>query len=184
MNDSVDSGNAAAGDSAEGDAEEAGRETEERPAARDEAARRERPLSDEERAALLREQLRRLRVVDIAHDEMISLVTLGYQKLGLTDETRELRDLGDARLAIELLRAMVDVVARECGEAEVESFRGTLAQMQLNYARVVSEPAAGEQAAGRAAAAEEESAAAEQVPPAAAGDAAEEKDAEPGQPAG
>ena len=37
---------------------------------------------------------------------MLSLVTLGYQKLGLTDETRELRDLDDARLAIELLRGV------------------------------------------------------------------------------
>jgi hypothetical protein len=118
-------------------------------------------------------------VVDIAHDEMISLVTLGYQKLGLTDETRELRDLGDARLAIELLRAMVDVVARECGEVEVESFRATLAQMQLNYARVVTDAAAAgaaadEQAAGRAPVADEEG-------PAVAG---EETGAEPGQPAG
>lgn len=133
----------------EAEGQKPSREAQEPAAARTEGARRERPLSDEERAALLREQLKRLRVLDIAHDEMISLVTLGYQKLGLTSETRDLRDLADARLAIELLRVMVDVVARECGEAEVESFRATLAQMQLNYARVVAdEAAAGDQPAG------------------------------------
>ena len=44
---------------------------------------------------------------------MSSLVSFGYQKIGLTDETRDLRDLDDARLAIELLRADLGVVDRE-----------------------------------------------------------------------
>ncbi len=65
---------------------------------------REEALTDEQRAVLLRRQLKRLRVVDVVYDMMISSCTLGYQKLGLTDETRELRDLDDARVAIEALR--------------------------------------------------------------------------------
>lgn len=117
------------------------------PAASAEAAAGDRTLTDAERDALMRDQLKRLRVADVADDVMISLVTLGYQKLGLTGETRELRDLVDARLAIDLLRAMVDVLARERGESAVASFRSTLAEMQLNYARVADErPVAGEAA--------------------------------------
>ncbi|MGO8683705.1 MAG: hypothetical protein ACLQUT_03860 [Thermoleophilia bacterium] len=112
-----------------------------------EAAAGDRASTDAERDALLRDQLKRLRVADVADDVMISLVTLGYQKLGLTGETRELRDLADARLAIDLLRAMVDVLAHEQGESEIASFRSTLAEMQLSYARVAGErPVAGEAA--------------------------------------
>lgn len=117
------------------------------PAASAEAAAGDRTLTDAERDALMRDQLKRLRVADVADDVMISLVTLGYQKLGLTGETRELRDLVDARLAIDLLRAMVDVLAHERGESAVASFRSTLAEMQLSYARVADErPVAGEAA--------------------------------------
>ncbi len=105
-----------------------------------------RRMSDEERAALLREQLKALRVVDVAHDMMLSLVTLGYQKLGLTDETRELRNLEDARLAIELLRGVMDVVGAATSEQMVAPFRSTLATMQLNFARVAAPPATADEA--------------------------------------
>ncbi len=99
----------------------------------------QRPLTDEERAELYRRQLKELRLLDVARDMMLTLVTVGYQKLGLTDDTRELRDLADARLAIELLRGVVDAVETAAGADEVETYRATLAQMQLNYARVAAE---------------------------------------------
>ena len=93
--------------------------------------------TDEERARAIREQLRSLHAFDLAYEMMISLVSFGYQKMGLTDETRELRDLGDARLAIELLRANLEVVEREQGEDRTRDVRSTLAQMQLGYAQAV-----------------------------------------------
>jgi hypothetical protein len=70
---------------------------------------------------------------------MLTLVTVGYQKLGLTDETRELRDLEEAHLAIELLRGILGAVEGVAGADEMETYRATLAQMQLNYARVAAE---------------------------------------------
>ena len=96
----------------------------------------ERRLSDEEQAELYREQLKELRVLDVARDMMLTVVTVGYQKLGLTEETRELRDLEDARLAIELLRAITAAVEGAAEADEVETYRSTLAQMQINYARI------------------------------------------------
>ena len=123
--------------------------------------------TDEERARAIREQLRSLHAFDLAYEMMISLVSFGYQKMGLTDETSELRDLGDARLAIELLRANLEVVEREQGEGRTRDVRSTLAQMQLGYAQAVqlaggapavrpqaAEPAAGEPAASEPAASE------------------------------
>jgi glutamate/tyrosine decarboxylase-like PLP-dependent enzyme len=43
--------------------------------------------TDEERARAVREQLRSLHAFDLAYEMMISLVSFGYQKMGLTDET-------------------------------------------------------------------------------------------------
>jgi len=111
---------------AQGEAEEAPGEEERR------------PLTDEERARLYRQQLKQLHVVDVARDVMLTLVTVGYQKMGLTDETRELRDLDDARLSIELLRGMVSALEGVADQEEIETYRSTLAQMQINYARVAS----------------------------------------------
>ena len=116
--------------------------------------------TDEERARALREQLKTLHAFDLAYEMMISLVSFGYQKMGLTDETSELRDLGDARLAIELLRANLEVVEREQGEGRTRDLRSTLAQMQLGYVQAVqlagaapaSRPQPAEQAADEPAA--------------------------------
>jgi hypothetical protein len=91
--------------------------------------------SEEERERALREQFKRLRVADLAYEMMVGLVTVGYQKLGLTEQTRELRDLDDAHLAIELLRATLSVVEREA--EEFKDLRSTLAQMQLGYVQAV-----------------------------------------------
>jgi hypothetical protein len=98
----------------------------------------EHTMTDEERAELLKEQIRRLHVIDVVYDMMVQLVQLGYQKLGLTGETRELRDLDDARVAIEALRRLIEV-AEGAGEKDVASLRSTLAQMQLNFARAAGE---------------------------------------------
>lgn len=96
--------------------------------------------SEEQRRREALERLKQLRVADLVEEMLIGLVTVGYQKLGLTDQTRELRDLGDARLAIETLRAWIDVLARERGEEGLADLRGTVAAMQLSYARAVAEP--------------------------------------------
>ncbi len=94
---------------------------------------------DEERVRRVVDELRRLKVEDLALDMAVSLVTVGYQKLGLTEQTRELRDLDGARLSIELLRACLDVLERERGASGLGDLRGTLSAMQLNFARAVAE---------------------------------------------
>jgi hypothetical protein len=102
--------------------------------------------TDEERARAVREQLKGVHAFDLAYEMAISLVSFGYQKMGLTDETRELRDLDDARLAIELLRAVIDTLDRQQAGAPTADLHATLAQMQLSYVRAVEAvraPAAG-----------------------------------------
>lgn len=116
------------------------------------AGQEKRPLTDEERAALLREQLKALHVADMAQDMMLSLVTVGYQKLGLTDQTRELRDLDDARLAIELLRGVLEALGAVAGEQLVAPFRSTLAAMQMSFAQAAASESSDESPAASAAA--------------------------------
>lgn len=94
-------------------------------------------MSDAERAQAALEQLKSIRAFDLAYEMMIGLVSFGYQKMGLTGETEAVRDLDDARLSIELLRANLDVVEREHGPGRTGDLRATLAQMQLGYARAV-----------------------------------------------
>jgi hypothetical protein len=93
--------------------------------------------TDEERARAYREQLKQLHAVDVASTLMVDLVTIGYQKLGLTPETADLRDLRDARLFIDLLRATLGVVESELDDMQRRDLQSTLAQMQLSFARAV-----------------------------------------------
>ena len=91
-------------------------------------------------------QLRAVHAVDLGYEMLAGLAGFAGQKLGLTPATRPIRDLADARLAIELMRAGVEVVEREVGRPRATELRHTLAQLQLAYARVASEaagPAAG-----------------------------------------
>jgi hypothetical protein len=99
--------------------------------------------TDEQRRRETLDQLKRLRVADLIEEMLVGLVTVGYQKLGLTEQTRELRDLRDARLAIETLRAWVDVLVRERGEEGLADLRSTVAALQLSYAQVAAEQPGG-----------------------------------------
>jgi hypothetical protein len=97
----------------------------------------ERVIPDEERARELLEQLKSVHAVDIARDMAIAAVNFSYPKLGLSDETRAVRDLNDVRVSIELIRAVLDVLDREHGGETTSDLHDTLAQMQLAYAHAV-----------------------------------------------
>jgi hypothetical protein len=94
----------------------------------------ERPLTDDERAKLYREQVKRLHTVDLLRALLADVVTLAYQKLGLTPETADMRDLGDVRVAIETVRRLVEVLDAEGAADEARTYRSTLAALQLQFA--------------------------------------------------
>jgi hypothetical protein len=135
-------------------------------AARDEQA--------QEHAA--REQFKQLHGFDLALEMAVSLVSFGSQKLGLNAATADLRDLEDARLSIELLRALLGVLEGEGGQAPaakapIGELRETLAQLQLGYVhalRLEEAAASGEAPAEGPAPAHEAAAEAAPAQPAAA----------------
>jgi outer membrane biosynthesis protein TonB len=108
----------------------------------------DRVVPDEERTRQILEQLRTVHAFDLAYETMVGLVNFGSQKMGLLEETREVRDLDDARLSIELVRAILAVIERGPGDERTHGLHDALAQMQLAYAHAVQLDNA-ERAAGR-----------------------------------
>jgi hypothetical protein len=90
--------------------------------------------SEAEVAARLEEELKRLRVSDLLVQTLYTVSSLGYQKLA-----GEHRDLPQARLAIEALRALLPVLEGEVPEEVRRDFGQVVANMQLAYADAVRE---------------------------------------------
>ena len=83
--------------------------------------------SDEELRAHLEEQLRQVRVEDLLVESAASIVNLTVRRIAKPDE----QDLEQARIGIEAVRALVDLV-----EGEVAGqIRSALSDLQLLYAR-------------------------------------------------
>ena len=100
---------------------------------------------DQERVAReLAEELRRLRIEDVLIQTLITVSSLGYRRLGLTEETKDERDLQQAKLAIETMRALTPVLEATIPADLVRDFHQSVASMQLAYA----EAAAAEEADG------------------------------------
>jgi hypothetical protein len=100
-------------------------------------------MSEEDLRAQLEEELRRIKVEDVLLQTVVSLVNLGGQRLGLTEGTRDLRDLGQVKMAIEGVRALLPVLEAEDAE-QMRPVRDALAQLQMAYAREAGAPPADE----------------------------------------
>jgi hypothetical protein len=102
----------------------------------------EQPLSEEELRARLEEELKKITVEDVLLQTAVTLINLGGQRLGLTPETRDTRDLGQARVAIEALRALMPVLGER--EDVTRPLQDALTQLQLAYAREAEAAGGGE----------------------------------------
>jgi len=97
-------------------------------------------LPDEELARELAEELRRLRVEDVLIQTLVTISSIGYRRLGLTEDTLGDRDLEQSRLAIETLRAVTPVLEQVAPAELVQQFAEQVASLQLAYAKAASEP--------------------------------------------
>jgi hypothetical protein len=85
--------------------------------------------SDEELLQEVEEQLRKLKVSDLLVQTLYTISSLGYRKLSEED-----RDLDQARLAIEALRALLPVLEGTIADDVSRDFRQVTANLQLAYA--------------------------------------------------
>ena len=104
-------------------------------------------MSEEEMRARLEEELRRITVHDVLLQTVVTLVNLGGQRLGLTPDTEDMRDLDQARIAIEGMRALLPLLEERHAE-QVRPIRDALSQLQMAYAQVARDAQAGAPAGG------------------------------------
>jgi hypothetical protein len=98
-------------------------------------------VSEEERelAERLAEELRRLKVEDVLVNTLMTVSSIGYRRLGLTEDTKEDRDLEQARLAIETMQALMPVLGQILPAELVRDFGQSVANLQLAYAKAASD---------------------------------------------
>jgi hypothetical protein len=92
--------------------------------------------SQEELLAQLEEEFAKLKVADVLVQTVFTISSLGYRSLG-----EEHRDLDQAKLAIEALRALVPVMKEALPADVTRDFDQLVANMQLAYAKASEERA-------------------------------------------
>jgi hypothetical protein len=96
-------------------------------------------LDQEALAQQLAEELRRLRVEDVVVNTLVHVSSIGYRRLGLTEDSSDERDLAQTALAIETMQALVPVLQDFLPEELVAGFEGQIANLQLAYAQAAKE---------------------------------------------
>lgn len=84
---------------------------------------------DEQLIQQFEEELKKLKVRDLLVQTLYTVSSLGYRRLSEED-----RDLDQARLAIESLRALLPVLEGSVDEAVIRDFKQVTANLQLAYA--------------------------------------------------
>jgi hypothetical protein len=100
--------------------------------------------SEEQLAQQLAEELRRLRIEDVLIQTLITISSIGYRRLGLTADTRDDRDLQQAKLAIDTMTKLTPVLEDVVPEELIRDFNQSVAALQLAYAQAAGEGADGE----------------------------------------
>jgi hypothetical protein len=94
------------------------------------------PGADEELLRKVEEQLRDLKVSDVLLQTLYTISSLGWHKLSSPD-----RDLDEAKLAIEALKALLPVLTDTMAAEVKRDLEQMVANMQLAYASAVGEAA-------------------------------------------
>ena len=102
----------------------------------------EEKLEQEAVARELAEELRKLRVEDVLVNTLVHVSSIGYRRLGLTEDAVDERDLDQSALAIETLRALIPVLEDFLPRELVASFEEQVANLQLAYAKAAKETGA------------------------------------------
>ena len=101
-------------------------------------------VNEEELARELAEELRRLRIEDVLIQTLVTISSIGYRRLGLTEDTKGDRDLQQAKLAIDTMSAMTPVLKKVVPEELIREFQQSVASLQLAYAQAAGKGADGE----------------------------------------
>jgi hypothetical protein len=98
-------------------------------------------VNEEELAQQLAEELRRLRIEDVLIQTLITISSIGYRRLGLTEDTQDDRDLQQAKLAIDTMSALTPILESVVPDDLIRDFNQSVASLQLAYAQAAGEGA-------------------------------------------
>jgi len=92
------------------------------------------PSEDELRAAY-EAQIKKIRVEHVVLENVVTLANLGMRRTGLAPGTEDERDVGQVRLAIDSIRALLPLV-EQAAPKQMGPIRDALSQLQLAFVRI------------------------------------------------
>lgn len=126
------------------------------------------------------EQLKSLRIEDVLVQSLVTVSAIGFRRLGLTDDSREERDLTQSQLAIEAMEALAPVLEGFLPPQLSSDFKGSVSHLKIAYGRAVAERGSSGDASGEAPApsteSDESTESAEAAKPTESAEAAESSD--------
>ena len=91
--------------------------------------------SEEELRAAYEAEIKKIRIEQILLEQVVSLVNLGMRRTGLGPGTEDERDVGQVRIAIEAVRALLPLI-EQSAPPQASAIRDALSQLQLAYLRL------------------------------------------------
>jgi len=104
------------------------------------------------------EQLKSLRIEDVLVQSLVTVSAIGFRRLGLTDDSREERDLKQSQLAIESMQALAPVLQGFLPPQLSSDFKESVSHLKIAYGRAVAESGSSGEASDKNAAPSTESA--------------------------
>jgi hypothetical protein len=102
-------------------------------------ARGGRQPTEEEMRAALEEELQRVRVEQVVMESAISILNVAALRAGVMPGREDAVDLGQVRVGIDAVRALLPMVEQAVGAQQAKPIRDALAQLQLAYVRASGE---------------------------------------------
>ncbi len=100
-----------------------------------------RPPTEEEMRAALEEELKRVRVEQVVTEATVSILNVAVLRAGLVPGSEGEQDLGQTRMGIEAVRALLPLVEQALGAEQARPIRDALTQLQMAYVRAVGSDA-------------------------------------------
>ena len=97
----------------------------------------ERQPTEEEMRAALEEELKRVRVEQVVTEATVSILNVAVLRAGLVPGSEGEQDLGQTRMGIEAVRALLPLVEQALGPEQARPIRDALSQLQMAYVRAV-----------------------------------------------
>jgi len=95
-------------------------------------------MSEEELRAEMERHFREQSVSDLVVQFLVTLSNLAYMKMGLTDETKDAKDLEQAGMAIDAFKTLLSETGKRLPEQDAKALEGALSSMQLTFVKASS----------------------------------------------